>query len=258
MIFEGAEDFQALPTFGVIPFFTPNVVYRHAKLFPKFVLGHSLLVEHYLEIHKYPIPTCGDLSTTSKLLDVVDAGRSAIAITEYSTYDRATNDMFFYNEITFLMRGCGGFGGPKKPRERGNTSKRYKIPADRPPDRVVDYKTSEEQAAIYRLTGDTIPIHVDPKVAGQGGFRLPILHGACSMGIAGKHIFNMYGAFRNIRVRFTGVVVPGDTLRTEMWRERRSKKDLVLFQMKVIETGKACISGGEAELVSGAKREVRL
>ena len=39
------------------------------------------------------------------------------------------------------------------------------------------------------------------------------------MGISGKHILKTFGPFKDIKVRFTSSVYPGDTLITEMWKE---------------------------------------
>ena len=70
------------------------------------------------------------------------------------------------------------------------------------------------------------------------------------MGIAGKHVYQNFGKFKNIKVRFAGTVVPGQTLRTEMWKEGNK----VIFQTKVVETGKLAIAAAAVELLSeGAK-----
>lgn len=81
----------------------------------------------------------------------------------------------------------------------------------------------------------------------MGGFKKPILHGLCFMGVAAKAVYERFGPFRSIKVRFAGTVLPGQTLVTEMWKEPGNK---VVFQTKVKETGKLAISGGGAELVS--------
>lgn len=57
---------------------------------------------------------------------------------------------------------------------------------------------------------------------------------------------------KNIKVRFAGPVLPGQTLTTEMWKEGNK----VIFQMKVNETGKLCIAGGGAELLDGGKTKL--
>jgi len=70
------------------------------------------------------------------------------------------------------------------------------------------------------------------------------------MGIAGKHIYQTFGPFKNIKVRFAGVVLPGQTLRTEMWKEGNK----VIFQTGVVETGKPAIAAAAVELLEGGEK----
>jgi acyl dehydratase len=48
---------------------------------------------------------------------------------------------------------------------------------------------------------------------------MSVLHGLCFMGIAGKHVLKTFGEYSDIKVRFAGTVIPGQTLVTEMWKE---------------------------------------
>ena len=82
-----------------------------------------------------------------------------------------------------------------------------------------------------------------------GGFPTPILHGLCFFGISGKHIYQKYGPFKNIKVRFAGTVLPGETLVTEMWKEGNK----VIFQTKVKERNAMAITSAAAELTSTSK-----
>ncbi|KEF63536.1 uncharacterized protein A1O9_01514 [Exophiala aquamarina CBS 119918] len=242
LVYEESKSFQPLPTFGVIPFFSLDVIYHHGRFLPKFKADQSLLGEVYLELFQRKLPTSGHLTSTRSLIDVLDKGSAAVALTGYTTVDSATGKKLFYNEVSFFMLGAGGFGGARERANLGAPSRQHRIPS-RHPDVVDEFHTSEEQAAWYRLTGDTMAMHIDPEFSRKGGFQTPILHGVCFLGIAGKLLLERYGAYRSIKARFAGVVVPGKTLRTESWADEK-EKDLVLFQMRVLETGKLCIAAG--------------
>ncbi|KAL4793876.1 hypothetical protein BDV19DRAFT_390857 [Aspergillus venezuelensis] len=253
LVYENNEHFQALPSFGVIPWFntaTPWDMGDIVKNFSPMMLLHG---EQYMEIRKFPIPTEAKTKTYPKLIDVIDKGAAALVVAGYTTKDVATGEDLFYNESTVFIRGSGGFGGSPKP-----TAKRPKaaVAAYKPPSRnadaVTEEKTSEDQAALYRLNGDRNPLHIDPEFSKVGGFKTPILHGLCSLGVSGKHVFQKFGPIKNLKVRFAGVVLPGQTLKTEMWKEGNT----VLFQTTVVETGKPAISGAGAELLEGAKAKL--
>ena len=53
-----------------------------------------------------------------------------------------------------------------------------------------------------------------------------------------------------VRVRFSGVVFPGDTLETAMWRDGPTR---IAFQARTLERGKPVLSGGELELATPAR-----
>jgi multifunctional beta-oxidation protein len=79
-----------------------------------------------------------------------------------TTKDKATGEVIFENEATIFIRGSGGFGGPSKGADRGAATA-VNTPPSRAPDAVVEEKTSEDQAALYRLSGDRNPLHIDPE-----------------------------------------------------------------------------------------------
>ena len=83
-------------------------------------------------------------------------------------------------------------------------------------------------ALLYRLNGDENPLHADPERAKVAGFDRPILHGAASFGIAAHAILRTCADYRperlaSIEARFSRPVFPGETIRTEMWPERRAR-----------------------------------
>lgn len=253
LVYENNENFQALPSFGVIPWFNTATPWNMDDIVANFSPMMLLHGEQYLEVRKFPIPTAANTLTYPKLIDVVDKGNAAVVVAGFTTKDANTKEDLFYNESTLFIRGSGGFGGSPKPtaaRPKGATSA-YKAP-QRQPDVVVEEKTSEDQAALYRLNGDRNPLHIDPEFSKVGGFKTPILHGLASLGVSGKHVFGKFGAFKNLKVRFAGVVIPGQTLKTEMWKEGNT----VIFQTTVVDTGKPAITGAGAELLEGAKAKL--
>ncbi|KAF3079234.1 bifunctional hydroxyacyl-CoA dehydrogenase/enoyl-CoA hydratase fox2 [Orbilia oligospora] len=251
LVFESADKFEVLPTFGVIPPFNAATPYSLDEIVPNFSPMMLLHGEQYLEIKKYPIPTSGTFVNYPKLVEVIDKGAAAVVVAGVTTKDAATGEDVFYNESSIFIRGSGGFGGKSKGTDRGAATAANKPPA-RKPDVVVEEKTTEEQAALYRLSGDRNPLHIDPEFSKVGGFKTPILHGLCFFGISGKHVYNKFGPFKNIKVRFAGTVLPGQTLRTEMWKEGNK----VIYQVVVVETGKLAISSAAVELVGSSQSKL--
>ncbi|KAG0060049.1 hypothetical protein BGZ90_004227 [Linnemannia elongata] len=252
LVYENNENFGAVPTFGVVPSFTAMNGVPFGEILPSFNPMMLLHGEQYLEIIR-PFPTSGKLTSTPYVVDILDKGKGCVATIGVKTTDEEGNDICV-NEFTMFIRGAGNFGGKKEGIDRGAATAANKIP-NRKPDHVVTEKTGEDQAALYRLSGDWNPLHIDPEMAAVGGFEIPILHGLCSFGIAGKHIFNAYcnndpNSFKNIKVRFAKTVNPGETLETSMWREG----DKVLFQVRAIERDAIVISSAAVELQGEASR----
>jgi len=104
----------------------------------------------------------------------------------------------FYNELPFFIRGSGGFGRQDSSliADCPVAASLTYMPPPRQPDAVIEDRTSDEQAARYRLSGDRMAMHIDPVFSARAGFQTPILHGLCFFGFAGRHVFEQYGAFR--------------------------------------------------------------
>ncbi|MFK3736057.1 MaoC family dehydratase, partial [Streptomyces sp. NPDC088090] len=106
--------------------------------------------------------------------------------------------------------------------ERGPS--RRPEPPTRAPDKAVDVPVREDQALLYRLSGDWNPLHADPEFAATAGFDRPILHGLCSYGATLKAVTDTLlggdvARIRSYATRFAGVVYPGETLRVRMWAD---------------------------------------
>ncbi|KAF7330513.1 Peroxisomal multifunctional enzyme type 2 [Mycena venus] len=240
-VYEGDDEFSAIPTFGVIPQFHASGSVPLGWL-PDFNPAKMLHGEQFLSI-KAPIPTSGELVSRARLLEVLDKGKAAAVTSVVETRDKS-GKLIFENQSTVF--GQATESNELRPDRRAATAENA-IPK-RSPDATVEEKTSPSQAALYRLSGDSNPLHILPEFAAIGGFNKPILHGLCSMGISGKHVFQKFGAYKDIKVRFAGVVYPGETLVTEMWKEGQK----VIFTTKVKERDAVVLASAGATLVDDA------
>ena len=200
--------------------------------------------EHSLELHR-PLPPSGTVRSRTRVLDVVDkgTGKGAIVYSERTIDDKATGARIATIVQTTFCRGDGGFGGP--PRE---TRPVHPIP-ERAPDLTCDLPTRPESALIYRLSADPNPLHVDPAVAKAAGFPRPILHGLATFGVAGHAILKSLCDYDPARLaaiagRFSAPVFPGETIRTELWRDGK----VVSFRARVVERDVIALNNGRAEL----------
>ncbi|MBX3155666.1 MAG: SDR family NAD(P)-dependent oxidoreductase [Deltaproteobacteria bacterium] len=236
---------KVLPSFGVIP--AINMVFTQAKngvTAPGLTFGLDRVLhgEQYTEL-KRPLPTKGKLTTKATVQSIYDKGKGAVVNTEFVTYDEH-GDEIIRNVLGTFVRGAGGWGGERGPSADVN------VAPDRAPDQVIEEKTSENQALLYRLSGDWNPLHADPGFAKAFGFAKPILHGLCSFGFATRHVVKAWAPegnpdfVKSIKVRFASTVIPGETLRTEMWKEG----DKIIFRTLVKERNEVCISNAAIEL----------
>jgi len=183
----------------------------------------------------------------TRIVEVIDkgAGKGALLLTERTITDKASGELIGTVTQTIFCRGDGGFGGP--PRE---TPPPHAIPA-RAPDAICDLGTRPEMALIYRLSGDYNPLHADPAFAKAAGFARPILHGLGTFGVSGHALLKTMCGYDPSRLlsfacRFSAPVFPGETIRTEMWRDG----DIVSFRARVVERDVIAINNGRAEVRS--------
>jgi acyl dehydratase len=211
------QNLKTLPSFGVVPVFGTlmgMMTVPGIQVNPMMILHGS----QDLEIHT-PIPTEATATHKAKVTNIFDREKGASVVIEAKTTD-ASGAPLFTNRFDAYVRGEGGFGGERGPRP-GN------LPPEREPDAVVDSTTLPQQALLYRLSGDKNPLHVDPSFAQVGGFDRPILHGLCTFGIVCKAVVDTMldgdvAAVSRYQVRFSGVVFPGETIETSMWKENGS------------------------------------
>lgn len=178
---------------------------------------------------KDAMPKSGRFEMAGRVAAVWDKGKAAmVEIVAASEYFDATYAIF--------LPGMGGWGG-----ERGPSAD--KAEAGEPTWRT-SYPTQPNHAALYRLTGDLHPIHIDPEVAKANSFDRPILHGLCTLGIAALNVAEATGAhpaeLSSLRARLAAPVLPGDEIEVVA----TASGNVVAFEASVGDVG--VIKGGHA------------
>jgi acyl dehydratase len=200
--------------------------------------------EQGIRLHQ-PLKGQNTVVGRQRIVEVIDKGadKGALVLSERKVADKATGELIATVTQTTFCRADGGFGGP--PREAPEP---HPIPT-RAPDAVCELATRPEAALIYRLSGDRNPLHADPAVAREAGFPRPIMHGLGNFGIAGHAVLKTMCGYDPARLtafacRFSAPVYPGETLRTEMWRDG----PMVSFRARVVERDAIAVNNGRAEI----------
>lgn len=230
---------KVLPTFGVVTVYDAAASMINVPGL-EFNPALALHGEHELIVDR-PLPTHAEVVSRARIAEIFDKRKAALVILEAETFD-SSGQRLFVNRFSVFLRGAGGFGGPGGPPAANE-------PRSTPPDAVVESKTLPQQALLFRLSGDKNPLHADPEFAKLGGFDRPILHGLCSYGVICKGVVDhLLGGdvtkVRRFQARFRGVVFPGETLVTSIWRDghrliiqsKTKERDSAVLSNAVIET----------------------
>jgi acyl dehydratase len=235
------KNLKVLPTFAVMQGYAAYWLRRPeiGVTWEKVVHGEQGFVLHA------PVAPQGTVIGRTRILDVVDKGegKGALIYSEREISDKASGRRLATLTQTTFCRGDGGFGGPKR-----DTPPPHALP-QRAPDGICDFSTRLEMALIYRLSGDSNALHVDPEFAKAAGFPRPVLHGLATFGVAGHALLKTVCGYDPARLtamcgRFSAPVYPGETIRTEFWRDG----GVVSFRARVVERDVIAIDHGRAEV----------
>ncbi|HCL73862.1 MAG TPA: 3-alpha,7-alpha,12-alpha-trihydroxy-5-beta-cholest-24-enoyl-CoA hydratase [Gammaproteobacteria bacterium] len=192
-----------------------------------------------------PLPAACTVEATTRFTEIVDKGErgGALMVTDRVVSNAETGEELATLITTILARGDGGFSKERRP-----TRKTDAVPS-REPDEICDLPTLPQQALLYRLSGDFNPLHASPAVARDVGYEAPILHGLCTMGVLTHALMKTCcdydpARFKRVRLRFSAPVYPGETIRTEIWREENN----IAFRCKSLEQDKVVINNGYLEV----------
>lgn len=249
-VYENAPDFAAFPTFGVIPAFNSMMGESLEKYLDNFSPIMLLHGEQYLEIVN-KIPLSGSLLSSVEVLQVQQKGKAgSTVVLQVETKDESGKTICITEGTLFLRGATPKSGAPNNEGKRRELGKLSVSPPEREPCAIIKQRVPENQAAIYRLSGDYNPLHIDPDFAGKAGFKKPILHGLCSFGIASRHVIEKFAnndpaRLKSVKARFTKHVFPGEEVQTEMWKVSPTR---VIFQLRVVGRNEIAIGNAFVEL----------
>jgi acyl dehydratase len=194
-----------------------------------------------VSVHR-PLPPRGSANNVATVTGIYDKGKAAIVVTETVGRDAQSDEKLWTSTMQLYIRGAGGWGGDKGP------SLRPELP-QRQPDLSIAAATADDQALLYRLSGDRNPLHSDPAFARAAGFDRPILHGLCTFGVSTRVMVESVADGDGARVQsvagsFAAPVFPGDQLTVDIWQ---TDEDHFAFRTRVNDTN--VITGGSCQLV---------
>jgi len=170
-----------------------------------------------LTFHK-PLAPAGLATITGGIRGLADKGEGRGGLVFQESTVTQGGDACCTVASTMFVRGAGGFGG--------NVGTQLEAPAvpSGVPGETSEVQTISNQALLFRLLGDRNPLHADPEVAQAAGFARPILHGACTFGIACSEVLRRFcgrdpARLARFGARFAGPLYPGETLRFAFWRD---------------------------------------
>ncbi len=203
-----------------------------------------LHAEQRLRLHR-PLPVAARLRVSKRIVDIFDRGPNRGAMILFEADGRLAKDdtAIFSLGMTVIARADGGFGG-----RSGSAPAPHRAPR-RDPDLSCMSETRIDQALLFRLNGDRNPLHASPQIASAAGFTVPILHGLCTYGIACRAILRTICDYDNTLIegfdaRFSAPVLPGDTIRTDMWQDG----NIVSFRCTAIERDLVVLRNGRCTL----------
>jgi acyl dehydratase len=241
------KDLKVIPSFSiaaVIDIIAQMNVAANVNL-AGVVHGEQELIFHNV------IPTSGKLITEGQITHYYDKGKKgALVVRESKTCDDSGTRLFT-NVSTSFARLDGGFGGQDAP------PKIVEFPGQEPDFRVSAHP-SPSQPLLYRLSGDTSRLHVDPDFAVAAGFNRPILHGLCTHGFACRALIRSLcpgkpEKVRRMDCRFSKPLYPGDPIETLIWKTAEGK---ALWRVVNTRTGDIVITNGIFEYGTPPGKEI--
>jgi acyl dehydratase len=220
-VYEGHPEFAVFPTFPIRWGGAGAPI--DATLVPHSPGPLNIDAERYLEMLK-PLPAEGKVFVRSRVVGVHPRGRGNGFVEFESNVTDEHGDVYVKMVNGSFRRGVAQLGDIEPFEGAGTTySQKIAVP-ERQPDVTATATIADNQAHVYRLSGDYNPLHIDPASARFGGFDAPILHGLCTFGHCGQLLLDALAEgdparFDKIKVRFSAPVFLNEELQVRGWHD---------------------------------------
>lgn len=180
--------------------------------------------EETLTMHA-PMPVDATVSITQQVVDLWDRGADKGAVmAQRQCVHAADGALLATIDVTTILRGNGGFGG------KAYQAERVQMPAERPPDAVLDLYSAVDADAIFKLSADIV-------AAANAPPGKSMMRGVGCFGTAGRAVLALVCGdaperLKKLSVRYTGPMFTGELLRVELWHVGPGR---ALFRMRAPE-----------------------
>lgn len=226
----------------------------HDLIYPYIDVPKMVQLEQQVVLHQ-PLPAAAEVEAEHRVIGVEDKGAAKGLVLRVASRVRTQDGAPLYDVLNVhYARGDGGKAQDGSLQRLERPWDDFTMPAARPrPDRAPDLVrstvTQPNQALLYHLVGDRNDVHGDPELARRLGFAGPILHGACSLGIACREILAGLCGYDAARIAalgtsYTAVGYPGEELVTDLWVEGSE----VWFRTRAPARGAVVLDRGTARL----------
>lgn len=182
--------------------------------------------EEQLTLHR-ALPPAGQALLSQAIIDIRDRGvEKGASMVQRLTLSEPGGTPYADVEVTTVLRGNGGFGGPPP-----DTLRAAPLPL-RPPDASLDIRTPAADDTSFCLSAE---LAVAARLDLKPGQRM--LRGVGCFGLAGRAALalacgNDPRRLRRFGVRYAGPMLSDETMRFELWRLGPAE---AVFRMRAVE-----------------------
>lgn len=182
--------------------------------------------EEVLALHR-PLPLDGQAVLTQAIVDIRDRGvGKGASMVQRLTLSEPGGAAYADVDVTTILRGNGGFGGPPP-----DVARPAPLP-ERAPDRVIELRSPSADDTSFCLSAE---------LTVAGGLNLRpgqrMLRGVGCFGLAGRAALalacdNAPQRLQRFGVRYAGPMLSDETLRVELWL---LAEGVAVFRMRAVE-----------------------